>query len=167
MFNSISDFPWTLQSCCFLAVKLKGDYSSTTYFWGLLPLGNNLGKMEVFENHVRPQRSISSPLHHLGTVCKGYCQAVVTPISESLWKGRLHFRFSSGLDYCNSLLTALHNRALHNLQQAQPPALFIVRKRWFEHIVLIVKPFHQWQQSQWIDYKIVLFTQGTKYGHCL
>lgn len=117
-----------------------------------------LWEMETFENHVRPQRSISSPLHHLCTICKGYCQVVVTSISGSPRKGHLHFCLSSGLDYCNSLLTALHNRALHSLQQAQPPALVFVRKGWFEHIVLIVKPFHQWQQSQWIDHKIVLFT---------
>lgn len=157
MFNSVSNFPWTRPSCCFLAVKLKGDYPSTTYFWGLQS-NAFFGRWKHFENHVRPQRSISSPLHHLCTICKGYCQVVVTSISGSPRKGHLHFCLSSGLDYCNSLLTALHNRALHSLQQAQPPALVFVRKGWFEHIVLIVKPFHQWQQSQWIDHKIVLFT---------
>lgn len=66
------------------------------------------------ENHVRPQRSISSPLHHLCSICKGHCQGGVTPISGSPWKGHLHFCLSSGLDYSNSLLTAMHNRLLHN-----------------------------------------------------
>lgn len=127
-----------------------------------------LWEVETFENHVRPQRSISYPLHHHDwTIWKGNCQVVVISISGSLWKGYLHFCLSSGLDYCNSLLTGLHNRALHSLQQAQPAALVFVRKGWFEHIVLIVKPFHQLQQSQWIDYKIVLFTYGTNHGHCL
>lgn len=33
--SPVANFPWTWQSCCLLPVKLKGGYSSTTYFCGL------------------------------------------------------------------------------------------------------------------------------------
>lgn len=162
----VANFPWTWQSCCLSPVKLQGGYSSTTYFCGLQSSAF-LGRWKRWRILLDHREAFH--LHYIiipGPFGKGYCQVVVISISGSLWKGYLHFCLSSGLDYCNSLLTGLHNTALHSLQQAQPAALVFVRKGWFEHIVLIVKPFHQLQQSQLIDCKMVLFTYGTNHGHC-
>lgn len=112
----VLNFPWTKQTRCLLAVNLKEGYSSTTYFSGLQSNGffRSWKHLKIMLDH----RSISSPLQeHLQTIWKGYCQVVVISNSRSLSKGHLHFCLSSGLDYCNSLLTSLHNRAPHSLNR--------------------------------------------------
>lgn len=111
-----SNFPWTKQTHCLLAVNLKGGYSSITYFSGLQ--SNGFFRSWKHLKIMLDRRSISSPLpEYLQTISKGCCQVVVISNSRSLSKGYLHFCLSSGLDYCNSLLTSLHNRAPHSLNR--------------------------------------------------